>query len=276
MSSLKPGRFTVMSPEFGRLNSKSLYLKRRTWRFKFRISLLLLALASGSLSPFSPLFPQTDPASEWNLLYPMIRDRLILKEEARRQLKALEGRLKDQYSKNLIIDEGDGLCFPLKGYTFHSIGGRGGSGYRIEGYDFFDGSEHQGHPGHDIFMRDRDQDCLDDATGKPVGVLAAAAGVVVSVNLGWEPSSQIRGGNYVWICDPVKARYYYYAHLDQVFVKVGQIVPRGERLGTVGRTGLNAYPKRSPTHLHFTTHQSVEGYPKPTNPYNELVKGYPR
>jgi hypothetical protein len=129
-----------MRPEFGSLNSKSLYPKRRTWRFTFCLSLLLLALASGSLSPFSPLFLETDPASEWNLLYPMIRDRLILKEEARRQLKVLEGRLKDQYSKNLIIHEGDGLCFPLKRYTFHSIGGKGGSGYRIEGYNFFDGS----------------------------------------------------------------------------------------------------------------------------------------
>ena len=276
MSSLTPRQFTVMKPESGRLNSENLYPKRRAWRFTFCLSSLLLTLASGSLSPFSQPFPQTDPASEWNLLYPMIRDRLISKEEALSQLKALEGRLKDQYSKNLIIHEGDGLCFPLRGYIFHSIGGRGGSGYRIEGYNFFAGNEHQGHPGHDIFIRDRDQDCLDDTTGKPVEVVAAAAGVVVSVNLGWESLSRIRGGNYVWIYNPARTRYYYYAHLDQVSVKVGQVIPRGERLGTLGRTGLNAYPKRSPTHLHFTTHQSIKGYPKPTNPYDELVKGYPR
>jgi len=56
-------------------------------------------------------------------------------------------------------------------------------------------------------------------------------------------------------------------------VKVGQIVSRGNRLGTVGRTGLNAYPKRSPTHLHFTVHESIDGYPRPVNPYNDLMKG---
>jgi murein DD-endopeptidase MepM/ murein hydrolase activator NlpD len=67
-------------------------------------------------------------------------------------------------------------------------------------------------------------------------------------------------------------KYFYYAHLSKIFVEVGRIVSKGERLGTVGRTGLNAYPIKSPTHLHFVVHQSINGYPKPMNPYMELIK----
>jgi len=116
------------------------------------------------------------------------------------------------------------------------------------------------------------QDGLDDVTGRPVDVISASTGMVVSVNLNWEPSSPIRGGNYIWIYDPIKSRYYYYAHLNEIFVSVGQIVSKGERLGTVGRTGVMAYPKNAPSHLHFVVHRSIKGYPKPTDPYLELVK----
>jgi hypothetical protein len=161
----------------------------------------------------------------------------------------------------------------LEGYGPRDIGGKGGSGYQVKGYDFFDGNRHKGHPGHDIFIRDRDQDSLDDVTGKPVHAISSSSGIVVSTHSGWEPYSPIRGGNYIWIFEPIKGRYYYYAHLAEVFVKVGQIVGRGERIGTVGRTGKNANPKRSPTHLHCSVHQSVEGDPHPVNPYGDLVRG---
>ncbi len=227
--------------------------------------LFLLAIPSHLLS-------QNDPAFEWNLLYPKIRDRLISKEEAREKLKGLEVLLKDLYLKTTTREQDDRLCFPLKGYGSSAIGGKEGSGYQIRDYDFFDGNQHKGHPGHDIFIHDKNQDGLDDATGKPVEIIAASSGIVVTIYLNWEPSSPIRGGNYIWIFDPVKSRYYYYAHLNEIFIKVGQVVSKGERLGTVGRTGVKAYPKRSPTHLHFTVHQSKDGYPKPINPYLELIK----
>jgi murein DD-endopeptidase MepM/ murein hydrolase activator NlpD len=220
----------------------------------------------------SILSPQSDPASEWNLLYPKIRDGGISKEKAREKLKELEASLKGFYLKTTNREQDGRLCFPLKGYGPSAIGGKEGSGYQTQGYDFFDGNRHKGHPGHDIFIRDKNQDGLDDITMKPVEVISASSGIVVSVNLNWEPSSPIRGGNYIWIFEPVKSRYYYYAHLNEILVKVGQVVSKGERLGTVGRTGLKAYPKRSPTHLHFTVHQSIDGYPKPINPYSELTK----
>jgi murein DD-endopeptidase MepM/ murein hydrolase activator NlpD len=216
--------------------------------------------------------PQTDPAFEWNLLYPKIRDGVISKEEAREKLRELEVLLKDFYLKTTIREQDDRLCFPIRGYGPSAIGGKEGSGYQIQGYDFFDGNRHKGHPGHDIFIRDTNQDGLDDIIRKPVEVISVSSGIVVSVNLNWEPSSPIRGGNYIWIFEPVKSRYYYYAHLNEIFIKVGQLVSKGGRLGTVGRTGVRAYPKRSPTHLHFTVHQSIDGYPKPINPYSELIK----
>ena len=156
---------------------------------------------------------------------------------------------------------------------FQSGKNSGGSGYQSQGYDFFDGNRHKGHPGHDIFIQDKDQDGIDDSTGKPANVISTSSGIVVSINLDWTPSSPIRGGNYIWIYEPIGSRYYYYAHLNEIIVEIGQIVARGEPLGTVGRTGKNAYPKRSPTHLHFTVQESVGGDPKPINPYMELIRG---
>jgi murein DD-endopeptidase MepM/ murein hydrolase activator NlpD len=214
---------------------------------------------------------QTDPASEWNLLYYKIRDRFIPKEEAQTRLGVLEKQLREDYSKHLKGGRDEELAFPLEGYTFRSIGGKDGSGYQPLGYDFFDGNDHKGHPGHDIFILDKNQDNLDDKTGNPVHVISVSPGIVVSTNTNWESSSLIRGGNYIWVFDPATKRYFYYAHLDKVFVTVGQVTSKGNPLGTVGRTGLNAYPKRSPTHLHFTVHQSTDGYPRPVNVYKELA-----
>lgn len=243
----------------------------RPLRFCFAVFFFLSPLASG--------WGQTlHPAEAWHLLYPMIRDRLVEKEKARETLRSLEIDLKALYRETRNGVEEDGLLFPLMGYGPSSIGGKRGNGYRVEGYDFFDGNRHKGHPGHDLFIHDSNQDGLDDKTGRPVLVLSASSGIVVSTNLGWRPSSPIRGGNYVWIYNPLTGYYFYYAHLCDLFVGVGQIVSRGEPLGTVGRTGVNAYKKRSPTHLHFTVHQSHDGYPRPVDPYREFIatKGYPR
>lgn len=225
-----------------------------------------------SFCAFSPVLCQGDPATEWHLLYLKIRDSQILREDALEKLKSLEPLLKDYYIKSWDRKSEDRFSFPLKGYGPGAIGGRRGSGYQPEGYDFFDGNRHKGHPGHDIFIRDKNQDGIDDVSGKPVEVVSISSGMVVSINLNWDPSSPIRGGKYIWIYEPIKSRYYYYAHLNEIFVSVGQIVSRGDSVGTVGRTGVKAYPKRSPTHLHFQVLQSVDGYPKPINPYLELVK----
>jgi hypothetical protein len=236
----------------------------------FLLTLLIVTLAS--FCAFTPVLSHEDSAYEWHLLYIKIRDSLVSKEEALAKLKDLERLLKDVYLNSATGKPNDHLGFPLKGYGPNAIGGKNGSGYQIQGYDFFDGNDHMGHPGHDIFIRNKNQGSLDDVTGKPVDVISVSSGVVVSLNLNWEPSSPIRGGNYIWIYEPTKSRYYYYAHLDKIFVTIGQIVTKGDPLATVGRTGVKAYPKSSPTHLHFVVHRSIEGYPKPINPYREWVR----
>jgi murein DD-endopeptidase MepM/ murein hydrolase activator NlpD len=237
----------------------------------FLIGVLIITISLFCLP--SSLPAKNDPAFEWHLLYLKIRDSLVSKTEAQIKLKELETVLKDHYLKKWNGKSDDRLTFPLKGYGPRTIGGKEGSGYQIQGYDFFDGNQHKGHPGHDIFILDKNQDGLDDVTGRRVDIISVSSGIVVSVNLNWKPSSPIRGGNYIWIYEPIKSQYYYYAHLNEIYVNVGQMVSKGDRLGTVGRTGVKAYPKSSPTHLHFVVHQSFDGYPKPINPYLELVSG---
>ena len=236
----------------------------------FLIAVFIITMSLFCLPSFLP--SKIDPALEWHLLNIKIRDQLITKQEALVKLRELEILLKDLYLKSGRGKSEGPLSFPLKGYGPRAIGGKEGGGYQIQGYDFFDGNQHKGHPGHDIFIQDKNQDGLDDGTGKPVEVVSISSGIVVSVNLNWESSSPIRGGNCIWVFDPIKSGYYYYAHLNEIFAKVGDIVSREDSLGTVGRTGVKAYPKRSPTHLHFVVHQSKEGHPKPINPYLELIK----
>src|SRR4030042_13224 len=153
--------------------------------------------------PFTSIQSQNDPAQQWHLLFLKIRDSQISKEEALTRLRALEPLLKDRYLKSWNRKSEDRLGFPLKGYGPSAIGGKGGSGYQPEGYDFFDGNRHKGHPAHDIFIRDKNQDGLDDVTGGPIEVISVSPGMVVSVNLNWEPSSPIRGGNYIWLSKPI-------------------------------------------------------------------------
>jgi murein DD-endopeptidase MepM/ murein hydrolase activator NlpD len=150
-------------------------------------------------------------------------------------------------------DFGRQVFFPVKGYGLGSIGGRNGEGYRPAGYEFLGGNRHKGHPAQDIFIADRDQDGMDDRTGRPAEVLALADGVVLSSFTQWEPDEErrhIRGGNYLWIYHPGLKAVSYYAHLQALRVAPGDRVPGGAAVATLGRTGANAYPARSPTHLH--------------------------
>jgi murein DD-endopeptidase MepM/ murein hydrolase activator NlpD len=96
-------------------------------------------------------------------------------------------------------------------------------------------------------------------------------GIVVSIKNGWTPAqTNLRGGNYVWVFDPAKQEYLYYAHLQDVKVCVGQLVAEGQALGNVGRTGLNAYKRKSITHLHFSVIQYSNALMRPRNPFDQL------
>jgi murein DD-endopeptidase MepM/ murein hydrolase activator NlpD len=60
-----------------------------------------------------------------------------------------------------------------------------------------------------------------------------------------------RGGNYVWIYHPALRLFAYYAHLQDIQVALCERVAGGQVIATLGRTGTNAFPERSPTHLHL-------------------------
>jgi hypothetical protein len=196
----------------------------------------------------------------------------------------LEGRIKKQAAiapfKTLIASlqqtinfpKMDSWIFPLLGYRAAAIGGVKGNGYNDKGYNYFDGNKHTAHPAHDIFISDSNQDGMDDKTHSPVNVLSVAAGVVIACSNEWDEHSNLRGGKYIWIYHPQFNTISYYAHNRAIFVSPGDEVEQGQRIAEVGRTGFNAFKKRSPTHLHFGAYQLQNGLPIPFNCYLNLLK----
>ncbi len=213
-----------------------------------------------------------NPCEEFNDLNTKVRDGLISRDDARNKIRELLPKVKEYFYKNGGTELTDkNWVFPLQGYTSASIGGVNGSGYQAKGYDYFDGNKHGGHPAHDIFIIDNNQDDLDDYTKKPVNILSISNGVVVACEPEWETSSGLRGGKYIYVYDPAYDGIFYYAHNSGIFVKPGDIVNAGDVIANCGRTGLNAYKKRSPTHLHLMFLQVNDGYPEPKDIYGELL-----
>jgi len=95
-------------------------------------------------------------------------------------------------------------------------------------------------------------------------------GIVIACTNEWEPASSLRGGKFIWIYHPAQNIITYYAHNQAIFVKPGDEVKQGQKIAEVGRTGYNAYKKRSPTHLHFSAFQIIDGLPVPYNCYLQL------
>jgi len=200
-----------------------------------------------------------------------ILNRRIDKNEAMVRFKTVMKDLKIFTEKANPLRTVSGRCvFPLRGYAPASIGGKNGSGYIALGYDYFDGNNHGGHPAHDLFIRDSNQDSRDDVTGEPVSVLAMENGLVISVENTWEKNSLLRGGRYLWIYNPRDNSLTYYAHNDTIVVRNGDWVKPGQPIATVGRTGYNASQMRSPTHLHLMHLKIENGLPRPENRFSKL------
>jgi hypothetical protein len=230
------------------------------------VSLLLIstgALAQGDTSAFT----------KFNNFNNAVLNGGIKKAEAQKQFESL---LKYISFREKIRNEGIlpkvNWVFPLKEYKSNAIGGTHGNGYFDNGYRYLDGNKHGAHPAHDIFINDRNQDCLDDHTQKPVDVIAVDDGWVIACTNQWEPNSNMRGGKFIWIYHPATGIFTYYAHNNNIFVKPGTYVKQGQKIAEVGRTGYNAYKKRSPTHLHFSAFKLVDDIPVPYNPYEQLKK----
>ncbi len=229
---------------------------------------------AGVAAALAALLQTANPCVEFDRLYARIRDQRIDRPAAVAELRLLLPQIDAYYRDRGGRDAPPSTWrFPLDGYGAESIGGKQGSGYRPDGYDWFDGRNSKGHPGHDLFIHDRNQDTLDDRTGEPVSVRAIASGVVVAFAPGWDRDSGLRGGRYVYVYTPDQHAIFYYAHNASVLVKPGDIVTAGEPIATVGRTGRNAAMARSPTHVHvMLLTVGDDGYPRPRDTYGDLVR----
>jgi murein DD-endopeptidase MepM/ murein hydrolase activator NlpD len=211
------------------------------------VSFLIFALAF-----LSSAFSQASGSpADWQNFERGVRDGTVSYQEGEKLIAEWADRLEREFSPEGFRKA---IFFPLRGYSVRDVGGKHGDGYKPAGYRFLDGNRHRGHPAQDIFVRDRDQDGIDDLTAKPVEVLTLADGIVLSTFSEWKETDQsreIRGGNYVWIYHPALKAFSYYAHLEKVLVGPGDRVYGGSTVATLGRTGKSASLQRSPTHLHF-------------------------
>ncbi|MBI5555786.1 MAG: M23 family metallopeptidase [Elusimicrobia bacterium] len=235
----------------------------------FIIAFLLVPLTIASLS--------AAPIISWENYEVKIRDGLITKTSAQAELPGILNDIRLVCAKYDFTGN-QAWIFPLKGYGLKSIAPKG-SDFQpdvvygvspIKGYNFFDGNRHGGHPAHDIFIRDKDQNSLDDQTHQPVEALAMVDSIVLSTYTTWQKGSKLRGGNYIWLYNPKSDQFFYYAHLDKVLAASGNFVKAGTVIGTVGRTGLLANKKSSPTHTHLMVLKYENGILKPFEYYPEL------
>lgn len=103
----------------------------------------------------------------------------------------------------------------------------------------------------------RDHRALDIAAPTGAPVTAADRGVVVRA--GWNDQGY---GNFV-IVDHNIDYLTLYAHLDEIFVRAGEVVGQGQVLGTVGSTGNSTGP-----HLHF----EIRDFGRLINPLELLAR----
>jgi peptidoglycan LD-endopeptidase LytH len=242
------------------------FLTRRSIRLLVIFGILLIAQGFC-------LAADADVIDGWQQFERRVKDDLISYEEGLKEIQHWWGVLQQAYPAGKF----DGsIFFPLKGYGLKHVGGKQGEGYRPSRYEFLGPKRRIGHPAQDIFVYDGNQDTLDDRTGNPIEVLALAEGIVVSTFSDWRPSSfedpgnGKRGGNYVWIYHPALKLFSYSAHLETVTVQLGERVAGGQPIGTLGRTGTNAYAERSPTHLHLMLLRASDM--APFNPFTLLAQ----
>lgn len=231
--------------------------------------------ATPATAPSAATETESTLCSSFNAFNNLIRDGLICKGAARSELTGrLAGISEEYYRRGGTNYQPTQWFFPLAGYGTGAIDKRKTHGFIPSGYNFFSGNRHGGHPAYDIFTRDRNQDSRDDLNGKSVKVHSMTGGIVVALVKMWQNGDKLRGGKYLWVYDPGNNLLVYYAHNESLFVELGAIVKPGDLLATVGRSGLNAARKRSPTHLHFSVLRIKHGQPIPLFVYRELQQAH--
>ncbi len=142
--------------------------------------------------------------------------------------------------------------------------------YHATGYRFLDGPRRKGSPGVDIYAYDWRRRGLDDRDGKPIPVVAATGGLVVSTQPYWSPQDANPDGVYAQILNQEQGRFFFYTHLSRLKVGLGELVAKGQLIGWLGRTGRDLEGKRRATHLHFEVHDFSKGLFYPVKPFYAL------
>ena len=171
-----------------------------------------------------------------------------------------------------MLDACAGKVKPAKQWVFpvanltpgEAIGGEGGSGFVKNPMKCY-ASPNAGHPAHDLFVDDPHQESRDKHGNSFPAVTVEECWVLVA-RAGWKPGDDSKGGNYLMLYLPARKQIAYYAHLETIEVKPGDRLEAGQVVGAIGRTGRNAMPARSQTHLHFglwdaATFRPINSYP---------------
>ena len=192
-----------------------------------RIEIDINVHSTDSLKIFAGLFRQSgDSIPEWTHVASAGKDTLRLEFEPRRDAPyvfRLQPELLRGGRFSILIREVPSIGFPVTGKNSQAI------------WSFFDDPRYGAngpvrHNGIDIFA------------ARHTPVVAPTDAEVTRVGEG-----EI-GGRYVWLRDRKRSLNLYFAHLQTQEVVPGEIVVKGQVIGTVGNTG-NAIT--TPPHLHF-------------------------
>lgn len=213
-------------------------------------------------------FTQTKISERWNATDVLIWDRKIPKDDAIDSIEYyVPLAVKEFKTHGVPTTKRDQWAFPMSGWTSVTYRDKG-KDYRDEKFDYFQGGESKGHPAHDIFILDKDNDGIEDSVKTKIFATSMVNGIVVGVHSVWKVGDFYRSGNYVKVFDPESEALFYYSHLDSVFVVPGQLVKAGDPVGYVGRTGRKAINGR--THVHIAYYKIEDGEPIPVDIINDL------
>lgn len=205
----------------------------------------------------------------WHKTDQLIRDRKIDEDDAMDSIKMyVKLGVKEFRAYGIPGTKRSDWVFPMSDFTWSSYR-TDGKDYKDRFFSYFQGGEFKGHPAHDIFVLDKDTNTFEDSTGRQVPAIAMVTGIVISTYGTWFRADFLRSGNYIKLFDPESKAMFYYSHLDSVFVKPGDIVKAGDKIGYIGRTGRKAI--RGKTHIHIGYYKiDDDGEPIPEDIIEDL------
>lgn len=208
--------------------------------------------------------PQREACRLWEEVEQAVWDGRIERKEAQAKFKDLWPQIT---IKDLPQPKDWQWIFPLPGSDASNWSSQS---YHADSFRFYDGPQHKGYPAIAIFAWDHDRNSLDDRTGKPIPVVSAADGVVVSARKFWAEGEANPLGVYVCVLNLEEQRFFYYAGMSKLKVGVAQVVSKGQVLGWLGRTAARVRGRNLGTQLRFEVHTFDDALFYPVYPARAL------